>query len=244
MAASNLMGVVKLYKLTQGDEETHRTELVHEFKDHFFPVNEVAFCPHSRTLQPYLASCADDTLINLYDINKQTLARTFIGHQSYVSKIKFNNVTNVLLSCGTDNSLILWDIRTNKAIFKILGHPEPITSIDMTFDNTMISSSSFDGYVRLWDMLKGTCLKTMVAESGSNSVISLCKFTPNSKFLLFSNLNSKLGLYNFKNDLIKEYTGHLNTEYCLDATFVRHADKMMVVSGTEDGKVCAWDLNS
>ena len=179
-------------------------ELAHEFKDHFFPVNEVQFCPHSRGgIQPYLASCGDDTLINLYDINRQSLARSFIGHLSYVSHIKFNNVTNVLLSCGTDNSLILWDIRTNKAVFKILGHPEPITSIDISFDNTLISSSSHDGYVRLWDMLKATCLKTMVADSGSSSAIGLCKMSPNSKYLLFANMNSRLGLYNYQNELVK-----------------------------------------
>jgi COMPASS component SWD3 len=92
---------------------------------------------------------------------------------------------------------MLWDIRTNKAIFKILGHPEPITSIDITEDNTLISSSSYDGFVRLWDMLKGTCLKTMVADSGSTSAISVCKMTPNSKYLLIGNMNSKFGLYNY-----------------------------------------------
>ena len=79
-----------------------------------------------------MASCADDTLINMYDINKEALLRSFIGHTSYVSHIKFNNVSNVLLSGGADNSLILWAIRTNKSIFKLLGHPEPITSIDMS----------------------------------------------------------------------------------------------------------------
>jgi COMPASS component SWD3 len=178
-------------------------KLTHTFTDHFFPINDIQFCPHARAGQPYVASCADDTLINMHDIEKSTLVRTFIGHQSYVSRIKFNNVTNVLLSCGTDNSLMLWDIRTNKAVFKILGHPEPITSIDISFDNTLIRSSSHDGYVRLWDLLKATCLKTMVAESGSSSAIGLCKMTPNSKYLLFANLNSRLGLYNYQNELVK-----------------------------------------
>lgn len=155
-------------------------------------------------------------------------------------------MTNVLLSCGTDNSLILWDIRTNKAIFKILGHPEPISSIDITFDNTMITSSSYDGYVRIWDMLKGTCLKTMVAESGSTSAITLCKLTPNSKYLLFANQNNKLGLYNYQNDLVKQYVGHLNEEYCVDGLFAKNPDngQMMILYGSEDGRVCGWDMNS
>ena len=133
----------------------------------------------------------------MYDVNKQALVRSFIGHTNYASHLKFNNVSNVLLSAGADNTLILWDIRTNKSIFKILGHPEPITSIDMSSDNTLITSSSYDGFVRLWDMLKGACLKTMVAESGSLSALALCKLTPNSKYLLFANMNSKIGLYNY-----------------------------------------------
>jgi COMPASS component SWD3 len=114
------------------------------------------------------------------------------------------------LSAGTDNSIILWDIRTNKSIFKILAHPEPITSIDITYDNTMITSSSYDGYVRLWDMVKGTCLKTMSAEFGSTSAMGNCKLTPNSKYLLFANMNSKMGLYNYQNELLKTYVGHKN----------------------------------
>jgi COMPASS component SWD3 len=160
-------------------------------------VNDISFCPNSLTIQPYLASCSDDTLVNIYDINAQKLVRTFIGHSNYATHVKFNSITNVLLSAGADNTIILWDIRTNKAIFKILAHPEPITSIDISHDNTLITSSSYDGFVRLWDMLKGTCIKTMVAESGSTSAISFCKLTPNSKYLLFGNMNNKMGLYNY-----------------------------------------------
>ena len=69
------MGTVKLYKLREAASDTmieeeeapssqmalfppgpiqnnggYSLELVHEFKDHFFPINEVQFCPHSRTV--------------------------------------------------------------------------------------------------------------------------------------------------------------------------------------------------
>lgn len=130
-----------------------------------------------------------------------------------MTHVKFNNVSNVILSGGTDNSLILWDFRTNKAVLKILAHPEPITSIDISWDNTLITSSSYDGYVRLWDMFKGTLLKTMIADNGSQTAVSTCKLCPNGKYLLFGNMNSKMGLYNYKNDLLKIYTGHKNQEF-------------------------------
>ena len=52
MCTSNLQGLVKLYKydtyqdLVDGKVDTP----ILEFKDHFFPVNDIAFCPHARTM--------------------------------------------------------------------------------------------------------------------------------------------------------------------------------------------------
>ena len=84
----------------------------------------------------------------------------------------------------------------------------------------------------------------MVAESGSSSAIGLCKMSPNSKYLLFANMNSRLGLYNYQNELVKQYVGHKNQEYCVEGLFVKRADKMSILVGGEDGRVCGWDLNS
>lgn len=102
----------------------------------------------------------------------------------------------------------LFDVRSNKSIFRIAAHPEPITSIDISMDSTLISSSSYDCYVRLWDM-RAHCLKTMMADAGSKSQISFCKMNPaTSEYLLIGSMNSTIGLYNYKNDLLKMYKGH------------------------------------
>jgi hypothetical protein len=73
VATANIMGSVKLYKLRETGESKeeedapssqmahfppgpiqnnggYSLEMVHEFNDHFFPINEVQFCPHSRTV--------------------------------------------------------------------------------------------------------------------------------------------------------------------------------------------------
>ena len=95
----------------------------------------------------------------------------------------------MLLSTGADNYLYLWDVRQNKVINKILTHPEPITGLDISFDSTMIVTAAYDGYVRLWDMYRLACIKTMVAESGSTSAVSICKLSPNGKHIFIGNMN-------------------------------------------------------
>ena len=84
-----------------------------EFKDHFFPVNDLAFAERS----PWLATCANDTIVNLFDIEKGQLCRSFLGgHTSFVTKCLFNRQENILFSTGADNFLMMWDIRQNKVI--------------------------------------------------------------------------------------------------------------------------------
>jgi hypothetical protein len=45
--------------------------------------------------------------------------------------------------------------------------------------------------------------------------------TPNSKYLLFVNMNSRMGLYNYKNEMVKQYLGHKNNEFCIEALFIK-----------------------
>ena len=183
----------------------------------------------------------------MYDIEKEQLARTFVGNKSFCTHCKFNSVSNIVLSAAADNTISLWDIRANKYIFRILAHPEPITSIDISRDSTVISSSSYDCYVRLWDVIKGACIKTMMADAGSIDPISFCRMNPKtSEYMLFGSMNNTMGLYNYQNDLLKSYKGHSNTLYQIDAKFVKNkkTGRDMILSGSEDGHVYGWDLNS
>ena len=51
MANSNLQGQLKLYKISDFQSLNQESlELVADFKDHMFPVNDIAFSPHTSTL--------------------------------------------------------------------------------------------------------------------------------------------------------------------------------------------------
>lgn len=154
----------------------------------------------------------------------------------------------MLLSVGADNFLFLWDIRQNKVIQKLLAHPEPITALDISFDSTMIVTAAYDGYVRLWDTHKATCIKTIVSETGSTSAVSACKLTPNSHYIFIANMNGQLGMYDLQSNLVKAYLGHSNAEYCIDLCLAKmnnlRSGRTALLTGSEDGRLCGWDLMS
>jgi hypothetical protein len=60
LATSHLDGSVNIHRLEGGKFTTAFT-----LKDHFFPINDLAFTERA----PWLASCANDTIVNLFDIN-------------------------------------------------------------------------------------------------------------------------------------------------------------------------------
>lgn len=62
-----------------------------------------------------------------------------------------------------------------------------------------------------------------MADAGSKDPISFCKMTPfHSEYMLFGNMNSTMGLYNYQNDQLKEYKGHVNNNYQIDVKFVKN----------------------
>ena len=163
MATAETHGIVNVYNTN------NLSQSLFEMKDHFFPVNDIQFTWN----QPWMATCGNDTLLNMHDLNKGQLVRTFMGgHQSFISRCKFNAQENLLLSVGADGYLFIYDIRQNKMIQKIFAHPEPLTGVDISTDSSLVCTSAYDGYVRLWDFHRSSCVKTLITETGSTSAVS------------------------------------------------------------------------
>jgi WD40 repeat protein len=66
-------------------------------------------------------------------------------------------------------------------------------------------------------------------------------------YLLISSLNSQIQIINLldEEEMIK-YTGHVNSGHLVDNCFVNNIDieteNTYLVSGSEDGKLCYWDV--
>ena len=128
-------------------------------------------------------------------------------------------------------------------------------------------SGSYDGLVRIWDTATGECLKTVYAEG--NPPVGCVRFSPNGRFVLSGTLDSKLRLYDvsggrerntFGNGhsglnsnraqprggkCSKTYAGHTNSKFCAFAAFLSaNPKRQCVVSGSEDGKIYMYDLQS
>ena len=164
-----------------------------------------------------------------------------------------------------DETVKLWDVRCGECVATLPAHSNPVTGVDFNRDGTCIVSGSYDGLVRIWDTATGECLKTVYAEG--NPPVGCVKFSPNGRFVLSGTLDSKLRLYDvlsggrghgtFSRGMhsnrpqprggkcSKTYSGHVSTKFCAFASFLTaNPKRQCVVSGSEDGKVYLYDLQS
>lgn len=105
------------------------------------------------------------------------------------------------------------------------------------------------GHRRIWDTATGQCLRTLVHED--NAPVTSVRFSPNGKFVLAWTLDSYIRLWNYvEGRCVKTYQGHTNLKYSLSGAFGtygggdRGEKRAFVVSGSEDGGVCWWDVQS
>lgn len=74
---------------------------------------------------------------------------------------------------------------------------------------------------------------------------SYAKFTPNSQYVLIGTLDDKTRLWDYRKErVLKNYEGGLNKKYSLSPMFVKKDNMSYLVSGSEDGFLCIWDVQS
>lgn len=223
-------------------------------------INDVAW---SSVTAEYIATASDDRTLRLWDVATGDALIEFRGHTNFVFSIGFNPHSNLLVSGSFDETVKLWDVRTGNCLNTIPAHSDPVTSVQFNRDGTCIASASHDGLIRIWDTATGECLKTIFAEG--NPPVSCARFTPNSKFILSSTLDSKLRLWDItanSNNVperqrftkfhrhsgakcIKTYSSHVNTKYCSFSAFsLSNPLRQAILCGSEDCKAYLYDLQS
>lgn len=151
----------------------------------------------------------------------------------------------MLVSGSYDEAVFIWDVRSTRIMRSLPAHSDPVGGVDFIRDGTLIVSCAGDGLIRIWDTATGQCLRTLVHED--NAPVTSVRFSPNGRFVLAWTLDSCVRLWNYVDGrCVKTYQGHRNVIFSINGSFGTYADgeKTCVVSGSEDGAVFVWDVQT
>lgn len=232
-------------------------KLLKTLRSHKAGVNALSW---SQTGPPYtLASASDDKSIMIWSPLSSDFPvppSPYLGHSNYVYSLAFSPKGNMLVSGSYDEAVFLWDVRSAKVMRQLPAHSDPVSGVDFVRDGTMVCSCASDGLIRIWDAGTGQCLKTLVHED--RKAVTAVRFSPNGRYVLAWTLDNCIRLWRYLGadggGCVKTYQGHLNSAYSLSGTIGEYTTideetdlqktEGFVVSGSEDGDIFVWDINS
>ena len=142
----------------------------------------VAFSPDGRQL----VSGARDGSINLWDMQKHSLVRTFEGHTDQVWTVAFSpqRQSNLIASGSDDGTICLWDPASPRAIAVLRGHEGLLYSVTFSPDGRMIASGSSDKTVRRWDVRLKPVVQVGSPLYGHNDTVRSVVYTPDGQQII------------------------------------------------------------
>lgn len=123
------------------------------------------------------ASCGDDKLVKLWDVEARRCARTFFDHEAPVRDVVFSYDGTCLVSAGEDRAINVWDARSYALLQHYTAHDKPVTALAIDIDGRYLASASADASLKLYDLRRGQLLYTL---RGHKAALGCTSFAPNS----------------------------------------------------------------
>jgi WD40 repeat protein len=109
----------------------------------------MAISPDGKRLETSFG-IADGT-IQIWNLETGDLSREIVGHQAWVSTLKFWPDGKTLVSASADQTIRIWDMERFEQIRILQGHTLEVWSLDLTSDGSRLVSGSKNGEVLVWD---------------------------------------------------------------------------------------------
>ncbi|KAF2800407.1 WD40 repeat-like protein [Melanomma pulvis-pyrius CBS 109.77] len=199
---------------------------------------EVLSIDVTRDNEKFVSTGGDKTVF-YWDVQTAQTIRRWSGHNARVNRGVFGGEgDSVIVSGSFDGSVKIWDIKQNnyKPIMTLDEAKDSIT--DVAIFDAEILAASVDGRVRSYDLRMGVCSVDVVGYPVTSLAV-----TKKGTEVLVSSLDSTVRLMDRTNgQLLKAYRDEsfVNTELRVRSTL--GLNDSVVLSGSDDGMVFAWDL--
>ncbi|KAJ8606286.1 hypothetical protein CTAYLR_010323 [Chrysophaeum taylorii] len=113
------------------------------------------------------ASCGDDKLVKLWDVEARRCARTFYDHEGGVRDVAFSSDGTCVVSAGEDRKINVWDARSYALLQHYAAHDALVTSLAFDASGRYLASTGLDGVLKLYDLRQGQLLYTLRGHKGA-----------------------------------------------------------------------------
>ncbi|HTM52779.1 MAG TPA: c-type cytochrome domain-containing protein [Pirellulales bacterium] len=137
----------------------------------------------------FLASCAADRFVKVWNAATGAPARSFEGHTHHVLDVAWKADGKTLASCGADNVIKVWDFVTGDQKRTTAPFGKEVTSLGFAGATQKVVATSGDKTVRLVNTDNGASERTF---AGSTDFMYSCALSPDGRVALAGGQDSVL----------------------------------------------------
>eukprot|EP01071_Lankesteria_metandrocarpae_P010059 Lankesteria_metandrocarpae@DN5280_c0_g1_i2.p2 len=177
-------------------------------------------------------------LLFLWDVATGRVIRKFTGHDERIYCCQLSADDQILFTGSYDKKLKIWDLRSSvyRPIQTLSEARDALSCVAVK--GSSITTGSVDGCVRTYDIRSGN----LSADEVFTPVLSVEISKDNSTHLI-SCLDSSIRMLDYHSGAqLNTFKGHKAGNYRINSVF--DFEERRVVSGSEDGRLCIWDVCS
>lgn len=162
----------------------------------------------------YCLSAGADKNIRLWNVEKQTLIKTYAGGHGYpIFDLALSSSNSQFVSVGEEKFAVVWDVQSGRIIRKLggssSGHTQRINAVCYAHvtEDCIVCTASYDRTVRCFDLRAGSLSSDpiQVLDQAADSVTDVCCFEHE---ILTASVDGYLRLYDVRTGyILMDYLG-------------------------------------
>jgi len=185
----------------------------------------------------HLATAGYDKTARLVDLRTNQVIKSFYGHSSAVTQVKFNPLGNLIISVSKDSTIKFWDAISGvcvKTFYQPIGE---VTSLDVSRDGLQILTSSKDSSIRLWDVRTGRTSQRFGGYQNSSLNFVRAVFGPREAIVFSGSEDGKVYSWDtHSGNMLAKLRGHNGPVFHTAWS----SSQSLLASCSEDGTVRTW----
>ena len=175
--------------------------------------------------------------LHLWDMEKGSPKSALVGHQGYVSCVKYNPNDGSIVSGGVDGTVRIWNNKVGEYRDITTGFIRVVSDVEYSPDGNTFATTGGNYAVRLWDATTKK-LKTAFGRTFAPQTIA---FSPDGNQIATGGLSDNVYLWDTNTRQNTDvFEGHKEAIECI----AYNPDGETIVSGCRDGLIILWDLTT
>lgn len=190
----------------------------------------------------FLASGGWDNKVLVYQLDSASgtgsVAKTFTGYRSAVTKLAFDKEGKWLGSGSKDFGFRVNDVTTGELVFRTEDHKDAITSVRFDGAGKFAYTASLDGTLRMYDIAQPLNNMKPKFISYGKPINDFLLSSGAKQLYVIASSSADIEVVDFARTLVRSYKGHTAGVTALDIS----ANKKLMASGSLDKTVIVWDV--